>query len=100
MLDSVTLDLDPVDRERSIVGRLGPRRYCVWLRIMLCGSSYFLEGWVRRSPPARIVQGGLAGIDYGMPEFVRIPCFRFRTLSVEPIMCREARRYLTLPQLT
>ncbi|KAI5682090.1 hypothetical protein M9H77_03318 [Catharanthus roseus] len=60
MLDSVTLDLDPVDKERSIVGG--------------------------RSPPARIAQGGLAGIDYGMPEFVRRPRFRFRTLSVEPIM--------------
>ncbi|KAI5649695.1 hypothetical protein M9H77_35700 [Catharanthus roseus] len=114
MLDSVTLDLDPVNRGRSIVGGLGPRR---------------------RGPLARIAEGGLvstpglAGIDYGMPEFVRRPRFRFLTLSVEPIMvswqrrcvlirsdfpatpepfrkfifcikCRELSRYLTLPQLT
>ncbi|KAI5657491.1 hypothetical protein M9H77_26284 [Catharanthus roseus] len=108
MLGSVTLDLDPVDRGRSIVGGLGPRR---------------------RGLPARVAQDGLAGIDYGMPKFVRRPRFRFRTLSVEPIMvsgqrrcvlirsdfpatpepfrkfifctkCREARRYLTSPQLT
>ncbi|KAI5676059.1 hypothetical protein M9H77_07009 [Catharanthus roseus] len=53
---------------------------------MLCGSGYFLAGWVRRGPPARVEQGGLAGTDYGMLEFVRRPRFRFRTLSVEPIM--------------
>ncbi|KAI5677029.1 hypothetical protein M9H77_07979 [Catharanthus roseus] len=82
----VTLDLDPVDRGRNTVGRLGPKRYCVGLHIMLCGGGYFLEGWVRRGPPARVAQGGLAGIDYEMPEFVRKPHFRFRTLSVEPIM--------------
>ncbi|KAI5678608.1 hypothetical protein M9H77_09558 [Catharanthus roseus] len=29
MLGSVTLDLDPVDRGRSTVGGLGPRRYCI-----------------------------------------------------------------------
>ncbi|KAI5680632.1 hypothetical protein M9H77_01859 [Catharanthus roseus] len=27
---------------------------------MLCGSGYFLAGWVRRGPPARVAQGGLA----------------------------------------
>ncbi|KAI5652957.1 hypothetical protein M9H77_30144 [Catharanthus roseus] len=74
MLGSVTLDLDPVDRGRSTVRGLGPKRYCVGLR------------WVRRGPLARVAQGGLAGIDYGMPEFVRRPRFRFRTLSIEPIM--------------
>ncbi|KAI5681923.1 hypothetical protein M9H77_03151 [Catharanthus roseus] len=114
MLGSVTLDLDLVDRGRSIVGGLGPRR---------------------RGPQAKIAQGGLinksglAGIDYGMPEFVRRPHFRFQTLSVEPIMvswqrrcvlirsdfsvtpepfrkfifcikCQEARGYLIPPQLT
>ncbi|KAI5676160.1 hypothetical protein M9H77_07110 [Catharanthus roseus] len=108
MLGSVTLDLDPVDRGRRTVGGLGLRR---------------------RGPPARVAQGGLAGIDYGIPEFVRRPRFRFRTLSVEPMMvswqrrcvlicsdfparpepfrkfifcikCREAPRYLTPPQLT
>ncbi|KAI5658182.1 hypothetical protein M9H77_26975 [Catharanthus roseus] len=63
MLGSVTLDLDPVDRGRSIVG-----------------------GWVRRGLPTRVAQGGLARFDYGMPEYVRRPRFRFRTLSVEPIM--------------
>ncbi|KAI5677555.1 hypothetical protein M9H77_08505 [Catharanthus roseus] len=63
MLGSVTLDLNPVDRGRSIVGSM-------------------------RDPPARVVQGGLAGIDYRMPEFVRRPRFRFRTLSVEPIVGR------------
>ncbi|KAI5668055.1 hypothetical protein M9H77_17908 [Catharanthus roseus] len=118
MLCSVTLDLDLVDRGRSTVGGLGPRR------------RLGQEG-----PPTRVAQvglvstPGLTGIDYGMPEFVRRPRFRFRTLSVEPIMvswqrrcvlirsdflampepfrkfifcikCREARRYLTLPQLT
>ncbi|KAI5668521.1 hypothetical protein M9H77_18374 [Catharanthus roseus] len=62
MLGSVTLDLDPVDRGRSTVGGLGPRRYCVLLRIMLCGSGYFLAGWVRRGPPARVAQDGLVGI--------------------------------------
>ncbi|KAI5673128.1 hypothetical protein M9H77_13492 [Catharanthus roseus] len=100
MLGSVTLDLDPVDRGRNTVGRLGPKRYCVGLRIMLCDSGYFLEGWVRRGSPVRVAQGGLVeksngrtvcfgflvGIDYGMPEFVRRPRFKFRTLSVEPIM--------------
>ncbi|KAI5666718.1 hypothetical protein M9H77_16571 [Catharanthus roseus] len=72
MLGSVTLDLDPVDRGHSTVG-----------------GGYFLAGWVRRGPPARVAQGGLviqAGIDYGMPEFVRRPRFMFRTLSVEPII--------------
>ncbi|KAI5649078.1 hypothetical protein M9H77_35083 [Catharanthus roseus] len=54
MLGSVTLDLDPVDRGRSTIGRLGPNRYCVGLRIMLCGSGYFVEGWVRRGSPARV----------------------------------------------
>ncbi|KAI5663864.1 hypothetical protein M9H77_23187 [Catharanthus roseus] len=107
MLGSVTLDLDPVDKGRSTVGGLGPRR---------------------RGPPARVAQDGLAGIDYGMPKFVRRPRFMFQTLSVEPIMvswqcrcvlirsdfpamlepfrkfilcikCRETRRYLTPPQL-
>ncbi|KAI5678666.1 hypothetical protein M9H77_09616 [Catharanthus roseus] len=74
MLGSVTLDLDPVDRGGSTVGRLGPRR------------------WIRRGPPARVAQGGLLStpglvdIDYGMPEFIRRPRFMFRTLSVEPIM--------------
>ncbi|KAI5681746.1 hypothetical protein M9H77_02974 [Catharanthus roseus] len=92
MLGSVTLDLDPVDRGLSIVGGLDPKRYCVLLRIMLYGSSYFLEGWVKRGPPARIAQGGLAGIDYGMPEFVRRPDFRFRTLFVELIMVSWQRR--------
>ncbi|KAI5654700.1 hypothetical protein M9H77_31887 [Catharanthus roseus] len=53
---------------------------------MLCGSGYFLEGWVRRGSPARVAQDGLARIDYGMLEIVRRPRFRFRTLSVEPIM--------------
>ncbi|KAI5678519.1 hypothetical protein M9H77_09469 [Catharanthus roseus] len=70
----VTLDLDPVDRGRSTVGVLSPKR------------GYFLESWVRRGPPARVALGGLAGIDYGMPEFFRRPRFWFRTLSVEPIM--------------
>ncbi|KAI5675858.1 hypothetical protein M9H77_06808 [Catharanthus roseus] len=92
MLGSVTLDLDPVDRGRSTVGGLDPKRYCVGLRIMLCGSGYFLEGWVRRGSPARVAQGGLADIDYGMPEFVRRPRFRFWTLSVEPIMVSWQRR--------
>ncbi|KAI5683058.1 hypothetical protein M9H77_04286 [Catharanthus roseus] len=111
MLGSVTLDLDPVDRGRNTVGGLGPRG---------------------RGPRTRVAQGGLvnmpglAGIDYGMPEFVQRPHFKFWTLSVEPIMqrrcvlicsdfpatpkpfrkfifcikCQEARRYLTPPQLT
>ncbi|KAI5669444.1 hypothetical protein M9H77_19297 [Catharanthus roseus] len=26
---------------------------------MLCGSGYFLAGWVKRGPPARVAQGGL-----------------------------------------
>ncbi|KAI5654674.1 hypothetical protein M9H77_31861 [Catharanthus roseus] len=43
----VTLDLDPVDRGRSTVEGLGPRR------------GYFLAGWVRRDPLARVAQGGL-----------------------------------------
>ncbi|KAI5670933.1 hypothetical protein M9H77_11297 [Catharanthus roseus] len=90
MLDSVTLDLDPVDRGRSTVGGLGPWRYCVLLRIMLCGSSYFLAGWVRRGPPARVAQDGLAGIDYGMLELVPMTPFKILTLSVEPIMFVEA----------
>ncbi|KAI5653375.1 hypothetical protein M9H77_30562 [Catharanthus roseus] len=46
MLDSITLDLDPVNRGRSTVGGLGPRRHCVLLRIMLCCSGYFLESVV------------------------------------------------------
>ncbi|KAI5677864.1 hypothetical protein M9H77_08814 [Catharanthus roseus] len=100
MLGSVTLDLDPFNRGRSTVRGLGPKRYCVRLRIMLCGSGHFLEGWVRRGPPAKVAQGGLvkklnvrtvcfgvqAGIDYGMPEFVRRSRFKFRPLSVESIM--------------
>ncbi|KAI5650482.1 hypothetical protein M9H77_36487 [Catharanthus roseus] len=94
MFDSVTLDLDPIDRWCSTVGGLGPEWYCVGLCIILCGSGYFLEGWVRRGPPAMVAQGGLAGIDYGMSEFVRRPCFKFRTLSVEPIMpmCLDSLR--------
>ncbi|KAI5676690.1 hypothetical protein M9H77_07640 [Catharanthus roseus] len=43
---------------------------------MLCGSGYFLAGWVRRGPPARVAQGGLAGIDYGMPELVPMTPFK------------------------
>ncbi|KAI5652967.1 hypothetical protein M9H77_30154 [Catharanthus roseus] len=87
MLGSVTLDLDPVDKRRSSIGGLGPRRYCISLRIMLCDSDYFLAGSVRRGPPARVAQGGMVGIDYGMPEIIRRPCFRFRTLSVEFSAC-------------
>ncbi|KAI5678520.1 hypothetical protein M9H77_09470 [Catharanthus roseus] len=90
MLGSVTLDLDPVDRGRSTVGGLGPKWYYVGLRIILCGSGYFLESWVKRVPPAR------AGIDYGMPEFVRRPRFRFRTLSVEPIMVSWQRQCILI----
>ncbi|KAI5671474.1 hypothetical protein M9H77_11838 [Catharanthus roseus] len=100
MIDSVTLDLDPVDRGCSTVGGLGPKRYCVRLRIMLCGSGYFLEGWVRRGPPARVAQGGLAGNDYGMPEFVRRPLFKFRTLSVKPIMVHALPRGTQVPYST
>ncbi|KAI5682309.1 hypothetical protein M9H77_03537 [Catharanthus roseus] len=59
MLGCVTLDLDPVDRGSSTVGGLGPRRYYILLRIMLCGSGYFLASWVRRGPSVRIAQGGL-----------------------------------------
>ncbi|KAI5648332.1 hypothetical protein M9H77_34337 [Catharanthus roseus] len=94
MLGCVTLDLDPVDRGCTTVGGLGPKQYCVGLRIMLCGSGYFLEGWVRRGPPAKVAQGGLAGIDYEMPEIVRRSRFRFRTLFVEPIMpmCLDSLR--------
>ncbi|KAI5677206.1 hypothetical protein M9H77_08156 [Catharanthus roseus] len=66
MLGSVTLDMDPVDRGHSIVGGRGQL--------------------------ARIAQGGLASIDYGMPEFVRRPRFRFRSLSVEPIMGKIGER--------
>ncbi|KAI5671473.1 hypothetical protein M9H77_11837 [Catharanthus roseus] len=80
MLGSVTLDLDPVDRGRSTVGGLGPKRYCIGLR------------WVKRGPPARVAQGGLAGNEYGMPEFVRRPRFKFRTLDVKPIMVSWQRR--------
>ncbi|KAI5654303.1 hypothetical protein M9H77_31490 [Catharanthus roseus] len=61
---------------------------------MLCGSGYSLEGWVRRGPPARVAQGGLAGIDYGMLEFVPMTRLRFQTLSVEPIMDYSTRSTL------
>ncbi|KAI5675651.1 hypothetical protein M9H77_06601 [Catharanthus roseus] len=67
---------------------------------MLCGSGYFLAGWVRRGPPARVAQGSMAGIDYGMPKFVRRPRFRFRTLSVEPIMFSVERHVGSLSSLT
>ncbi|KAI5667835.1 hypothetical protein M9H77_17688 [Catharanthus roseus] len=73
MLGSVTLDLDPVNRGRSTVGRLGPRQYCVGLRIILCGSGYFLVGWVRRGPPARVAQGSLVE-----KLNVRTVCLQFR----------------------
>ncbi|KAI5658799.1 hypothetical protein M9H77_27592 [Catharanthus roseus] len=43
---------------------------------MLCDSGYFLAGWVRRGPPARVAQGGLAGIDYGMLELVPMIPFK------------------------
>ncbi|KAI5667207.1 hypothetical protein M9H77_17060 [Catharanthus roseus] len=66
MLGSVTLDLDPVYRGRSTVEGLGPRRYCVLLCIMLCGTGYFLVGWFRRGPPARVAQGGL--VNYGLSD--------------------------------
>ncbi|KAI5677067.1 hypothetical protein M9H77_08017 [Catharanthus roseus] len=46
-LSSVTLDLDPVDRGRSTVGGLDPRR------------GYFLASWVRVGPPTRLAQGGV-----------------------------------------
>ncbi|KAI5683331.1 hypothetical protein M9H77_04559 [Catharanthus roseus] len=63
-------------------------------------SGYFLAGWVRRGPSARVEQGGLveksnvrtlyfgvqAGIDYGMPELIPMTPFKVPTLSVEPIM--------------
>ncbi|KAI5649481.1 hypothetical protein M9H77_35486 [Catharanthus roseus] len=42
---------------------------------MRCDSGHFLGGWVRRGPLARVAQGSLAGIDYGIPEFVRRPRF-------------------------
>ncbi|KAI5682461.1 hypothetical protein M9H77_03689 [Catharanthus roseus] len=78
MVGSITLDLDSVDRGRSPVGGLGLRR------------GYFLKGWVRRRPPARVAQGGLVeksnvrivyfrvqvDIDYGMPEFVLMTTFK------------------------
>ncbi|KAI5673460.1 hypothetical protein M9H77_13824 [Catharanthus roseus] len=58
MLGSVTLDLDPVNRGRSTVRGLGPRR------------GYFLAGCIRRGPPTRVVQGGLSKdfvyVDYGL----------------------------------
>ncbi|KAI5676925.1 hypothetical protein M9H77_07875 [Catharanthus roseus] len=43
---------------------------------MLCGSGYFLAGWVKRGPPARVAQGGLTGIDYRMSELVPITLFK------------------------
>ncbi|KAI5663611.1 hypothetical protein M9H77_22934 [Catharanthus roseus] len=43
---------------------------------MLCDSGYFVEGWVRRSPPARVAQGGLAGIDYRMPKLLLMTPFK------------------------
>ncbi|KAI5663769.1 hypothetical protein M9H77_23092 [Catharanthus roseus] len=73
----VTLDLDPVDRGRSTVGGLDPRRYCASLCIMLCDSGCFLEGWVRRGPPVRVAQGGLVS----MPELVTCLCICCVSLS-------------------
>ncbi|KAI5661795.1 hypothetical protein M9H77_21118 [Catharanthus roseus] len=35
---------------------------------MFCGSGYFLAGWVRRGPPARITQGSLV-----MPRGMQVP---------------------------
>ncbi|KAI5662627.1 hypothetical protein M9H77_21950 [Catharanthus roseus] len=55
MLSSVTIDLDPVDRRRSTVGGLGPRR---------------------RGPPASILQGGLAGIGYGISNLCLMTPFK------------------------
>ncbi|KAI5656796.1 hypothetical protein M9H77_25589 [Catharanthus roseus] len=66
MLGSVTLDLDPVNRGRSTVGGLGPRRYYVG---------------VRRGPPARVAHGGLADIHYGMPELVPVTPFKYEKFS-------------------
>ncbi|KAI5649564.1 hypothetical protein M9H77_35569 [Catharanthus roseus] len=43
---------------------------------MLCGSGYFLAGWIRRVPPVRVAQGGLASIDYGMPKLVSMTPFK------------------------
>ncbi|KAI5650357.1 hypothetical protein M9H77_36362 [Catharanthus roseus] len=63
--DCVTLDLDPVDRGRSTVGGLGPRR------------GYFLAGWVRRGPPARVAQGSLVST----PELVTCLCIYCVSLS-------------------
>ncbi|KAI5667981.1 hypothetical protein M9H77_17834 [Catharanthus roseus] len=51
MLGSVTLDLDPVDRGRSIIGGLGPRR---------------------RGPSARIAQGGLYFTYTGSPRIAHV----------------------------
>ncbi|KAI5656869.1 hypothetical protein M9H77_25662 [Catharanthus roseus] len=69
MLGRCTLDLDPVDRGRSTIGGLGPRR---------------------RGSPANVVQGGLVGtlgfaacfvykwcILWFMKSNVRLVCFGF-----------------------
>ncbi|KAI5682479.1 hypothetical protein M9H77_03707 [Catharanthus roseus] len=86
----VTLDLDPVDRGRSTVRGLGPKRYYVGLCIMLCGSGYFLEVWVKRGPPARVAQGSLVTTP-GLVTCLCICCvrprFMFRTLSLNLSWC-------------
>ncbi|KAI5650844.1 hypothetical protein M9H77_36849 [Catharanthus roseus] len=64
---------------------------------MLCGSGYFLAGWVRKGPPVKVAQGGLAGIDYRMPKLVPMPLFkdpdftsRLRPNPLEFITCIQA----------
>ncbi|KAI5682663.1 hypothetical protein M9H77_03891 [Catharanthus roseus] len=50
MLGRFTFDLDPVDRGRSTVGGLDPRR------------GYFLIGWVKRGSLAMVAQGALVDL--------------------------------------
>ncbi|KAI5683767.1 hypothetical protein M9H77_04995 [Catharanthus roseus] len=64
---------------------------------MLCGSGYFLAGWVKRGPPAR-TQGGLAGIDYEMPEFVPMTSFKDPDFVHFPTASKPFREFITCIQ--
>ncbi|KAI5659784.1 hypothetical protein M9H77_28577 [Catharanthus roseus] len=83
MLVSVTLDLDPVDRERSTIGGLGQEGPTSWGSTGQLGryarAHYlfiYILSKVENSKVRTLCFGVQADIDYEMPEFVPMTPFK------------------------
>ncbi|KAI5649994.1 hypothetical protein M9H77_35999 [Catharanthus roseus] len=77
MLGIVTLDLDPVNRRRSTVGRLGPSRTGRPGRYVRARYLFiYMLCEVEKLNIRTLCFGVQAGVDYGMPELVPMTPFK------------------------